>query len=291
MNILVGENEAGKSTILEAIKIVLNQQYRFTDKSTNKNRNEEKFFLSPRLYMRYHFTSRLLASVSGRYAQNPLQEQSFHEGLILNNYRNLSQGFIDYKTGNSKSVNFNVSYRHPLKAFFANAGIARSWTYSPRISNRYFLNEYLLNTFVIQDYRSNVWMLNGNISKGVDFINGIVSVRSLYSSFDGAIFQNGKGTPYSSNSWNITPKITSRPITWCNISYELTFSQNWLEMKNVDMRTSYKNLLQLLSCNITPRKTWYLQLTGEHYFNEITQDVSKHLFLADAEFTYSLKSG
>jgi hypothetical protein len=265
--------------------------YRFTDKSTNKNRNEEKFFLSPRLYMRYHFTSRLLASVSGRYAQNPLQEQSFHEGLILNNYRNLSQGFIDYKTGNSKSVNFNVSYRHPLKAFFANAGIVRSWTYSPRISNRYFLNEYLLNTFVIQDCRSNMWMLNGNISKGVDFINGIISVRSLYSSFNGAMFQNGKESPYQSDSWNITPKITSRPTTWCNISYELTFSQNWLEMKNVDMRTSYKNLSQLLSCNITPRKTWYLQLTGEHYFNEITQDVSKHLFLADAEFTYSLKSG
>ena len=33
MNILVGENEAGKSTILDAIKTVLNQQYRFTDKS------------------------------------------------------------------------------------------------------------------------------------------------------------------------------------------------------------------------------------------------------------------
>lgn len=33
MNILVGENEAGKSTILEAIKTVLNQQYRNTDKS------------------------------------------------------------------------------------------------------------------------------------------------------------------------------------------------------------------------------------------------------------------
>lgn len=33
MNILVGENEAGKSTILDAIKIVLNQQYRNADKS------------------------------------------------------------------------------------------------------------------------------------------------------------------------------------------------------------------------------------------------------------------
>lgn len=33
MNILVGENEAGKSTILDALKIVLNQQYRNADKS------------------------------------------------------------------------------------------------------------------------------------------------------------------------------------------------------------------------------------------------------------------
>lgn len=33
MNILVGENEAGKSTILDAIKTVLHQQYRIADKS------------------------------------------------------------------------------------------------------------------------------------------------------------------------------------------------------------------------------------------------------------------
>lgn len=33
MNILVGENEAGKSTILDALKTVLNQQYRNADKS------------------------------------------------------------------------------------------------------------------------------------------------------------------------------------------------------------------------------------------------------------------
>ena len=37
MNILVGENEAGKSTILEAIKIVINQQYRNVDKAVLKD--------------------------------------------------------------------------------------------------------------------------------------------------------------------------------------------------------------------------------------------------------------
>lgn len=36
MNIIVGENEAGKSTILEALKIVLNQMYKNADKSILK---------------------------------------------------------------------------------------------------------------------------------------------------------------------------------------------------------------------------------------------------------------
>ena len=36
MNIIVGENESGKSTILEAISIVLNQQYKNVDKSIVK---------------------------------------------------------------------------------------------------------------------------------------------------------------------------------------------------------------------------------------------------------------
>ncbi|MPN16411.1 hypothetical protein SDC9_163751 [bioreactor metagenome] len=62
-------------------------------------------------------------------------------------------------------------------------------------------------------------------------------------------------------------------------------------MKDTQMQASYKNLSNLLSVNITPSKKWYLQLTGEHYYNQITQDVSKHFVLADAEFTYSFASG
>ncbi|NMA83172.1 MAG: AAA family ATPase [Epulopiscium sp.] len=51
MNILVGENEAGKTTILDAIKIVFNQQYRNMDKATLIElfniQNIEKFYGDP----------------------------------------------------------------------------------------------------------------------------------------------------------------------------------------------------------------------------------------------------
>lgn len=265
--------------------------YRYIDNITEKDNNEDKVILSPRLFMRYHFTSRLSASVSGSYAQTPLSEQSFYDGLILNNYRNLSQGYIDYKTGNSKSANLSIRYRNPLKALFVNGSVMRSWNYSPRVSNRYFLNEYLLNSYISQDNRSDMWLASGNVSKGLEAIKGIVSLRSSFSNFEGATFQNGIESAYASDSWSITPKITSRISQWWNVSYELTFAQNWLRMKDIDRVSRYKNISQQLSSYFTPSKKWYLQLTGEHYYNEITQDVSKHFLLADAEFTYSFTGG
>ena len=263
----------------------------YKDYLINKKSEKEKLLFSPQLFMRYYFTSRLFTSVAFRHSQSSLLEQSFYEGLIMNNYRNLSQGLIDYKTGNSKSITLSSSYRNPLKAFFTNINVMRSWNYSPRVSNRYFLNEYLLNTYIQQDNRSNVWMLNTSINKGMDIINGIFSLSTSYAAFSGATFQNGNESPYSTDSWNIKSKITSRFGNWCNISYELTYDKNWLKMKKTEMQTSYKNISQLISCNFTPNKVWYLQLVGEHYCNEITKDVSKHLLLADANFTFSFKRG
>jgi outer membrane receptor protein involved in Fe transport len=136
-----------------------------------------------------------------------------------------------------------------------------------------------------------MWLASGNISKGLEAIKGIVSLRSSFSNFEGATFQNEIESTYASDSWSITPKITSRIAQWWNVSYELTFAQNWLRMKDVDRVSSYKNISQQLSSYFTPSKKWYLQLTGEHYYNEITQDVSKHFLLADAEFTYSFTGG
>lgn len=265
--------------------------YRYFDKLADKTENEEKFFLSPRLFMQYRLTSRLSASLSGSYLQSPLQEQSFHEGLILNNYRNISQGLIDFETGHSQSLSLTLRYRQPLKALFWNAGITRSWTYAPHISNVFFLDPYLLNTFIRQNYHHDMWLLHGNISKGADAINGMLSLRSTFTRFEGATFQNAIESPYSFDTWIVSPKITSRPVPWMNMSYEISFSRNWLHMKNTGMETAYQNLSQKFSGTLNPRKTWHVRVMGEHYYNEITAEQSKHFFLADAEFTYRLQNG
>lgn len=265
--------------------------YRYSDRIDDSKQNDELFYLSPRLIMRYHATQRLTASLSGSYIQRPVQEQSFHEGLIMNNYRNLSQGVVDFDTGNSKSVSFNLRYRQPLIAFFWNAGLSRSWNYSPYIANVYFLDPYLLNTLFKQDYNHSMWLMSGNVSKGADFINGMLSLRSSFSIFEGAMVQNAIESPYISHSLAVSPRITSRLATWFNMSYEFSFSKNWLEMKSTGLQTTHQSYSQKISGNINPARKWNVRLVGEHYYNEITADQTKHFLVADAEFIYRLPTG
>lgn len=265
--------------------------YRYRDKIQKSTDSDTKFLLSPRLYIRYHFTSRLSVSMTGRLAQSPVEEQQFYNGLLLQNYRNLSRGFIDYSTANQKSASLNIAYRRPLNAFFANASVIRSWSKTKRTSNRSFIDDYILNTFIPQNNSSNVWMLNGSVNKGLDMINGMVSLRSSYMGYNGSMFQNEVSTPYSSNTWDITPKINSRIATWCNLSYELNYAKSRLSVKGTGVKSSSQSVSQVLSCNFTPGKKYYIQLTGEHYYNKMANNVSKHLFLADADFTYSFGSG
>lgn len=265
--------------------------YRYHDKNQKATDSDTKFLLSPRLYIRYHFTSRLSVSVSGRLAQSPVEEQQFYNGLLLQNYRNLSRGFIDYNTANQKSTSLNIAYKKPLSAFFANASVIRSWIETKRTSSRSFIDDYILNTFIPQNNNSDVWMMNGSVSKGLDIINGMVSLRSSYMGYNGSIFQNEVSTPYSSDTWSITPKINSRIATWCNLSYAFDYANNRLNVKDTGVKSSSESISQILSCNFIPGKKYYIQFTGEHYYNKMSNNVSKHLFLADAEFTYSFASG
>ncbi len=265
--------------------------YNYHNKLTKNKESNFNFFLSPKLFMRYHFTSRLSASVTGSISQNAVEEQQFYEGLLLQNYRNLSRGLINYEAGNQKSISFFLSYKKPLKSLFANISIMRTWDDTKQISERLFLDKFILNTYIPQNNSSDLWTMNSTISKGIDFINGLVSLRSSYITVNSAIFQNKIKTPFSSEMWSITSKINSNISKWCNLNYEITCGGERIKLKDTGIKSVTTSFSQTLNLNITSGDKWYIQLVGEHYYNKMASSFSKHLLLTDAEFTYSLGKG
>jgi hypothetical protein len=264
--------------------------YRSRDNIWGEKKSVSKFLLAPRLYIRYHFTSRLSASGSASLAQQPIEEQQFYNGLLLQDYRNLSRGLVNFETGVQKSLILNTYYKVPLKAFFVNASVIRSWNTAKRIAGRSFVNEFIINGFIPQNNTSKVWMLNGQISKGLNNSHNILSVNCSYMAFQGAAFQNEIETPYSSHWWDVSPKVKLRLFSWLNASYELKYKRNYLSVSSTETHSSSEMFSQVLSGNFVYKDKWYFQLLVEHYDNKISSTASKHLFLADAEFTYSLNS-
>ncbi|MGQ1948820.1 carboxypeptidase-like regulatory domain-containing protein [Geofilum sp. OHC36d9] len=264
--------------------------YRYRDNILDAKDSVSKFLLAPRLYMRYYFTSRLSASVSASLAQQAFEEQQFYNGLLLQNYRNLSRGLVRFETDTRKILMLNTYYKVPLKAFFVNASVTRSWNDAQQISERSFVGEFIINGLIPQNYATKMWILNGQLSKGLNNSHNVLSVNCLYMTLQGVSFQNQVETSYVSSRLGISSKIKLKLFSWLNTSYELNYGRNDLSVSNTDIHSSSAMLSQVLSGNFIYKEKWYFQLRAEHYNNTISSTASKQLFLADAEFTYNLSS-
>lgn len=265
--------------------------YRYNNYISSEKDTFYNVCISPNIFMKYVFSSHLYASLNGGFSQRPISEQLFHEGLIMNNYRNLSTGFINHKSTNNYSASVSINYRNPLKAFFSNISVSHLWEHNPYVNNRIFYKDFLINSYKAYDNRTKSLLIDFNIGKSLDIINGLVSMNVFSSLSNGNMLQNGERADYKTSSLNISPKINTKPIKWCNIQYELLYSGNSLEIQTSDNKNYFRNISQILSLNFTPGRNWYFQIKGEYYHNEIAKDYFRHFFLADASFTYNFKNG
>ncbi len=164
MNIIVGENEAGKSTILEAIKIVLNQLYKNADKSILKELFNidmvEKFKKEPDIttlpYILIEVKLHLEPKDKGAeyfYGENNISkseafgiyfECKFDEELGIGLTTEIKKGKIPYEYYTLKWVTFSglpyVTIKRPLES------IAIDASESDTISSFNYFNRSLFNS-------------------------------------------------------------------------------------------------------------------------------------------------
>jgi len=249
------------------------------------------WYLSPLLYMKYTFSPRLNISFSGSITKNALMEQSLYSGMLLNNYMNISKGTSEMESGNCKNLFLGLYYKNPLKTFFTNIYVQKLWNYSPRIPNMRFVYDYIISSYIDGSSNSNSLSMGANISKGIDFIKGIIVLKSDFWNYQSIKYQNNEKTPYGYKTWSISSKVTTKATKWFSAVYEIKHSQNWLILKNSDVSTLYGNTSQSLKSVILFSDAFNIQLGGEYYFNKIINSTVKDLFLVDASLTYSLKNG
>ena len=261
----------------------------FRDRIGGDTRRTNDWLAAPQLSLRYSLSAKWTLSGSARTGKRAVNDAVFYNGLILSNYRNFSVGLVDFTNGSGQSASVRFEYKNPLKSLFFNGSVMRAWNTLVPLSQQWFIDEYILQSYMPRSTDSRVWNLRGSISKGIDGVKGLIGLETDYTRTAGETGQNGVPTSYVSTAFSISPRFKGRLAGWCNAEYKLTLRRNGLEIPDRNENRSTNSVNQSLSLFVIPAKTFYFTLSGEHYYTELADDSHKNLFLADLQATWKLR--
>ena len=265
--------------------------YIFNDKQENEKQTAYKMQLSPNMHVSYQFTPRLRGALSGGVRQHDVSEQNFFNGLIMHDYQNLYRGFVNFSSDNSKNVMLDVDYKKPLKSIFFNGYVSKTWMDSRLTTARDFSGYYIINSYCEYRSKSEFIMVGGRISKGLNFMHGLVSTSYMYMQSDGTMQQGRTRSDYTSSNHTWGTKLSGRPIRWLNFVYDLKCGKSVMTMKQTNLKSTTTKLAQNLMLNFSPIEQWQVKFIGDHFCNQVSDNQYKNLYLADMSSSYSLKNG
>lgn len=257
---------------------------------SGKTTRLHRFPLSPRIRLELQATTRLKLSATARYRNEILDDQEWYDGYILNNYRTLSLGLEELGSRESGYASFSANYRNALEALFASASVSYNRFRTSYLSSRDFVDRYMILQPITQESRGDSWTLNGRVSKGFMWLRSVLTFNALYSLGNQELLLQQELTPYRYDMLMLSGQISMRPATWASLLYEISYNQSGQEGEGQGFKRR-NNYAQRLDLTFVPSKSWRVELTGNHYYNEIAENVRKHYLLADASLVYSAPAG
>jgi hypothetical protein len=243
--------------------------------------------VNPRLYANWIISSRLKMGSFLSLSTDFPDENLFYYGRILNDYRNLTAGYVDFSTGKSTNFTVNMEYKDVLRLFFTNIEFALLNRRYKKLSGQDFGEGFILNYFYPGNNTAEMWSVSGSLSKGLNGINGIVSLFPAFIHNRSNLVRNGVTIPSSSDSYSLKGRINSTIGKW-NITYNIFYARNRYKMESGRQYFSSNRLSESLKATFSPIKSLQAGYTIAHYCNELSANHYKHFFFSDVSLSWLL---
>lgn len=264
--------------------------YQMEDKLNGEKMQKSKFYLIPSLNVKYDVSQNLSLSLMAQLDADEINRKNTYPGLIFSNFRSASYGIPVMLNEKDRRVSLNVSYKHPESSVFINGSVEYGWEKDPFVSDKGFSEDFIINGRHILPNTSSETEISGDISKGINFMKGKIGMEVSYEKGSAKIARNEQLIPYTTDEWRISPYINGRLTSWLNMVYRLDFNLESMKMDNEDTTSKSKEYTQTMELIFSPWEKFNFSLLGEHYYTEFTDDVSKHLVLADFKAEYNINA-
>jgi len=242
--------------------------------------------VNPHFSVNWTMTSRLTTSANISYSKVLPDESLFYHGNIMNSYRSLTAGYIDFSTGKSANFSAKIAYKDVIKILFADLGVSFSKRRHPKIPGQDFIDDYILSYYDTGNMTTEMLSVSGSLSKGIEFIRGVAIFSPLFIRSKSGISRNGITIPYSSDSYIFRYRINSQLIKNCDVTYDVSYRHNKNRMESDRQYFSSTRLSESIKVTYSPIKILQMGYTLEHYCNELTSNNYKNFILSDFFVSY-----
>jgi hypothetical protein len=251
-----------------------------------ENKTHHLYGANPNLYLHWTASPFLSMGASISRSIDLPDENLFYYGNVMNNYRSLSAGYIDFSTGKTNSLSANMSYKDVVKAMFADIRVSMSKRHQTRISGQDFIEDYILSYYYSGNLTSEAFAVSGSLSKGIEWINGSAAIYPSFTRSKSSLVRNSISIPYTSDLYSVRGRVNSKAGSKCNLTYEAAYGYNKNKMEANQSYFSFTRLSESLKVAFVLLKSLQMSYKIDHYCNELTSDNFKHFFFLDVAVSY-----
>ena len=252
-----------------------------------ENRMHHFYGVNPNFSMNWIASAMFKIGASIGYSNDLPNESLFYHGQIMNNYRSLTNGYINFETGSGGNVSANMEYKNVITTLFANLNVRLSKRKITRISGQDFIDDYINSSYYPGRMTNESCTASGSLSKGIELTNGVVAIYPLFMLIKSSMERNGVMIPFTSEMYSLRGMMNSKVIRSVMITYEPSYGLNRQRMNESSQPYFTSNRFsQTLKVAYSPIKMLQISYRFDHFCNELSPDKYKNFFFSDISASY-----
>lgn len=237
----------------------------------------------------YRGIPHLTTSLSGSLSENPYNIAHRYDGLLMTNYRTMTQGTTAYGTTTGKSLTLSAMYQNSAHAQFGFLTITRMWNKNPFVTIQTFDGDWLISGLMLSPNHSRSWLVGGNFETLLPLTGGMLKLFAHWMQHDRQMQTSNVLTAYRNNSLSLDAIFNGTLFRKLNWKYELEYGNTRLRIGDNDA-SMLQGFEHSFSLYYSPVKKLSLSLNGEYYHHEISHHQYTDYFLMDTKAILKLHS-
>lgn len=251
------------------------------------NQQHNSWWFNPNLSLRYQPSTRWTFRMYAGLQHHSDSPEDFYPEAYRTDYRTRKHTPRSLSTDIQQNYTLYTEYKRPVKEFFwtltlSHFNLQRDYLLHSEFKGKDIIVSPISHQNHTENYQAKSvfskgfydWNLKSSIEITWNYIKGIQAGQNIIQS-------------YRSKQLYLKPQLNWNPTNWLSTTYQTVISRNQTEIGHTSELPALWNIQQQINIGIG-FNVLQLNLSGEHYYNELTADESTHTWLADLELQYRL---